>query len=53
MKENKNIIILMLVVVAFMLGFFIGQKSVLNRQKVYQRNNEYIVVFEGHEYIYE
>ena len=51
-KYEKFLAILMVAVVMFVMGLFIGERKVLNEQKVFSNESGYSVEFNGHEYLY-
>lgn len=51
--EFRIMVTLCLLVLAFLVGLFIGEERVLNNQKVTGNHESgYSVYFDGHEYIY-
>lgn len=51
-KYEKFLAILMIAVVMFVMGLFIGERKVLNEQKISANESGYSVEFNGHEYLY-
>ena len=48
----KALLIFGLILFAFAIGMFVGEKKVISHQQVKSENQTYIVTYEGHDYIY-
>lgn len=51
-KYEKFLMLMILIIVIFLAGLFIGERKVLNEQKIFSNESGYSVEFNGHEYLY-
>lgn len=51
-KYEKFLAVLMIAVIMFVIGLFMGERKVLSEQKISANESGYSVEFNGHEFLY-